>query len=489
VTANILCTLTVFAAILSANPGADSGEVRRSFVTYHATIAAKSGIPPAQKAELDRLDQLAAAAEKAGDHREALRNIAHGMAILQGLVWSPATALSMGLEVTLDHRMWEPGKTVHVTVSERFPHEGEFPEKVPIQAFVRSQNPGVMDAPIKQWGPIDLQKLPWTGEFQVPPIKNEDFYDFELKLPTTAPVLLEWRVAIRVQSGVESRAEAIRQRAERLNAEAKKGSAFSTVLYMANLFHLVDSGSVDSKYVNFRKEFAYANAMLDSLEQGRDPAQQWRGDMHLAYRSKVDETLQPYRLYIPSKYDGKQDVPLVVALHGTGGDENSMFEVYRSNVLQQSAEQFGYLVVCPKGREPASMYREAAEQDVMDVITEVRRQFRVDGKRIYLMGHSMGAYGTWSIAMNHPDMFAALAPVSGGGDPAGLEKIRRIPEFVVHGAADTVVPVKNSRAMVEAAQKLGIELRYKEIVNGDHSAAFVLSVAEIFAWFQGHARN
>ena len=59
------------------------------------------------------------------------RNIAHGMAILQGLVWSPATSLSMGLEATLDHRMWEPGKTVHVTVSERFPHEGEFPEKVP----------------------------------------------------------------------------------------------------------------------------------------------------------------------------------------------------------------------------------------------------------------------------------------------------------------------------------------------------------------------
>ena len=121
--------------------------------------------------------------------------------------------------------------------------------------------------------------------------------------------------------------------------------------------------------------------MLDSLEQGRDPAQQWRGDMHLAYRSKVDETLlQPFRLYIPSTYDGKKDVPLVVALHGTGGDENSMFEAYRSNVLQQSAEKFGYLVVCPKGREPASMFRDAAEQDVMDVIAEVRRQFHVDGK-------------------------------------------------------------------------------------------------------------
>jgi predicted peptidase len=123
------------------------------------------------------------------------------------------------------------------------------------------------------------------------------------------------------------------------------------------------------------------------------------------------------------------------------------------------------------------------------VLAEVRRQFRVDGKRIYLMGHSMGGYGTWSIAMNHPDVFAALAPVSGGGDPAGLEKIRSIPEFVVHGSADTVVPVKNSQIMVDAAKKLGIEVQYKEIAGGDHSGVLLPIVGEIFAWFQTHPKN
>ncbi len=488
-TVRILRPLILFAAVLSASPGPDAGEVRRSFATYQATIASRPGISPAQKSELDRLEQQAKTAEKAGDYRNALRYITHGMAILQGMEWTPATSLSLGLEVTLDHIMWEPGKTVHVTVSEKFPHEGEFTEKVPAQAFLKSVEPGELYAPIKKWEPIDLQKLPWTGEFQVPPIRNENFYGFELKLATTAPVLLEGQVAIRLQSGVESRAEALRQRAEKLNAEAKTGSAFLTVLYVAGLYHLVDSSGVDSKFVNFRKEFDSANGMLDALEHGNDPVQQGHGDMHLAYRSKVDGTLQPYRLYIPSKYDGKKDIPLVIALHGMGGDENTLFEAYRSNVLQQSAEQFGYLVVCPKGRETTSMYTGTAEQDVMDVLADVRRQFRVDGKRIYLMGHSMGGYGTWSIAMNHPDVFAALAPVSGGGDPAGLEKIRRIPEFVVHGSADTVVPVKNSRDMVDAAKKLGIEIQYKEIAGGDHPGAFVPNVADIFAWFQTHPKN
>ena len=61
------------------------------------------------------------------------------------------------------------------------------------------------------------------------------------------------------------------------------------------------------------------------------------------------------------------------------------------------------------------MYRGTAEKDVLDVMADVQHAYRIDATRIYLMGHSMGAYGTWSIAMNHPDLFAALGPISGGG--------------------------------------------------------------------------
>ena len=78
-------------------------------------------------------------------------------------------------------------------------------------------------------------------------------------------------------------------------------------------------------------------------------------------------------------------------------------------------------------------YRGSAEQDVMDVLAEVRRDYKIDPNRIYLMGHSMGAYGTWSIAMAHPELFAALGPISGGGSTAGMAKIRDIPQYVVHG--------------------------------------------------------
>jgi predicted peptidase len=149
-----------------------------------------------------------------------------------------------------------------------------------------------------------------------------------------------------------------------------------------------------------------------------------------------------------------------------------MFDGYHE-ALKREAERVGFIVVCPKGRDTASMYRGTAEQDVVDVIALVERDYRVDSKRVYLMGHSMGGYGTWSVAMNHPELFAALGPISGGGDTSGLAKIRTIPEYVVHGDNDKTVSVLQSRRMVEAGKSLGISITYVEVPGGSH-----VSVAE-----------
>ncbi len=192
------------------------------------------------------------------------------------------------------------------------------------------------------------------------------------------------------------------------------------------------------------------------------------GDIRKAYRSPVDGTLQPYRILISESYKAGKPAPLVVALHGMGGDENSMFDFYGGQ-LKREAERLGFVVVCPKGRDTASMYRGSAEQDVMDVIAETRRDYAIDPDRIYLMGHSMGGYGTWSVAMAHPDVFAALGPISGGGEASGMVKIARIPEYVVHGDDDRTVSVTQSRTMVEAGKKAGADIAYVEVPGGSHA--------------------
>ena len=229
--------------------------------------------------------------------------------------------------------------------------------------------------------------------------------------------------------------------------------------------------------MNFHDEFAAANAILGALEAGKDPFAGKPGDSRRAYRSAVDNTLQPYRLFIPNTYDGSKPAPLVVALHGMGRDENSMFDSYANGLLKREAERVGFIVACPKGRDSASMYRGAAEQDVLDVMADVQRAYRVDVSRVYLMGHSMGAYGTWSTAMNHPELFAALGPISGGGSAAGMVKLRNIPQYVVHGDDDRTVPVTQSRTMVEAGKKAGAEIVYVEVPGGSHTSVVAPSFA------------
>jgi predicted peptidase len=134
------------------------------------------------------------------------------------------------------------------------------------------------------------------------------------------------------------------------------------------------------------------------------------------------------------------------------------------------------------------MYRGAAEQDVLDAMADVEHTYRVDGARIYLMGHSMGAYGTWSIAMNHPEIFAALGPISGGGTPAGMVKISHIPEYVVHGDDDRTVQVTQSRNMVEAGKKAGAEIVYVEVPGGSHVGVAAPAFAGMLEFFARQKR-
>ena len=92
--------------------------------------------------------------------------------------------------------------------------------------------------------------------------------------------------------------------------------------------------------------------------------------------------------------------------------------------------------------------------------------------------------------MSHPDVFAAIAPVSGGSNtPAGMSRIAHIPEIVVHGDHDPTVPVERSRAMVEMGKKLGIELKYVEVPGGDHGSVVSPTFKEVFDWFDTHRRK
>ena len=116
----------------------------------------------------------------------------------------------------------------------------------------------------------------------------------------------------------------------------------------------------------------------------------------------------------------------------------------------------------------------------------------IDDDRVYLMGHSMGGYGAWSIAANNPGIFAAIAPIAGGGTPFSrpkLKAIAHVPWIVVHGEKDPTVSVEESRKMVKAGKELGVEIKYIEVPSGNHGDVVVPAFKDIFDWFDVHKRR
>jgi predicted peptidase len=119
----------------------------------------------------------------------------------------------------------------------------------------------------------------------------------------------------------------------------------------------------------------------------------------------------------------------------------------------------------------------------------VRQQYKIDETRIYLMGHSMGGIGTWKIAPKYPDVWAAIAPFAGSGAPDTLERIRHIPEIVVHGDADPTVNVSGSRAMVARLKALGVEHKYIEVPGGLHSDVVAPNIPAVIDFFDAHKKS
>ena len=476
----------------------DAGMVLRTSVTYR-TQRNSLQLTEEQRRQADQLARDAAQAGQAGKYGDAVRAYYHGLAVMRGVAWTPAYEFAASLQGHLDHAIVEPGKPVAVTLSPLYSSPGMSTKLSASLFLVPLKKSGAAEksaaeksAAEKSLGPaisLDPAATPFSTKVGLPSEAVGD-YTIEVRLapegeslgPAAAPGGLVKTLPVHIEP-LAGLAERLRNRLAQRGAKsgdksgdktadktgARSSPALPSAEYALALYERADRGEVNLAAYHLGDDFARANEILDALDAGRDPFAGRHGDFRKAYRSAVDHTLQPYRLFIPETYGASKANALLIALHGMGGDENIMFDGY-GGALKREAERVGMVVACPKGRDSASMYRDSAEQDVMDVLAEVRRDYDIDPGRIYLMGHSMGAFGAWSIAMSHPDVFAALGPISGGGNPAGMVKIARIPAYVVHGDDDRTVAVTQSRTMVEAGKKAGANIVYVEVPGGSHTS-------------------
>lgn len=245
-------------------------------------------------------------------------------------------------------------------------------------------------------------------------------------------------------------------------------------------------------------------ALLAGLRMPASAQKQPSGPQVLTIYSDVDDSEQPYGLYLPKNFDEHRKYPLVVMLHGALS--NHRLELKRvfgksnlpgENDLEASRyfpkwDDVDYIVVTPFSRGTMG-YQGIAEKDVWDVVADVKRRFPIDEDRTYLTGLSMGGGGTLWIGLTRPDVWAAIAPVCPAPPFGTVERAPNVLHVPVHffqGGADPVVNPEGTRQWRRRLQDLGTKVEYTEYPGVQHNSWENAYADEaIFKWFGQFKRN
>jgi predicted peptidase len=199
-----------------------------------------------------------------------------------------------------------------------------------------------------------------------------------------------------------------------------------------------------------------------------------------------------YLLALPDGYsDDGEAWPLVLFLHGAGerGADLEKLKAHGPPKLIAAGQDIPAIVVSPQC--PEDEFWNGYTDTLLALVDSIEESYNVDPGRIYLTGLSMGGFGTWALAAQAPDRFAAAAPICGGGMLLSAYRIgSRLPVWAFHGDADPVVPVEESRRMVEAVKRRGGEAKltiYPEV--GHDSWTQTYEDREFWEWLFAQARS
>lgn len=508
------------AAVAQALPNLSS--VRVGYNTRKETVKPQGEL----KAQIDQIDKEIQAASRLGQFGEVRRLYAKGTALLAGRPWTDADEYQAALVIRTDRLFVDSSMPYRVRLEQIFQPAIELTRPLSATAALRprtaaapagrggaasapspADRSGAASAPppapaielAKQDGVSrDLRESPFAMDLNVSAVPDGQ-YTLAIEVRDQDRSLGTATLPIAIQKGLDARLQLLEAAAVKAPAAIQ-----ADLRYPGDYIRKINHGLIASTGFNLASEIAAAESTAaTAAKTKKDPFAGRTGDFERHYLLTEANEIMPYRVYVPKSYNGTKTFPLIVALHGLGGTEDSMFDSYGGRI-PVLAEERGYIVVSPLGYrvdgfygsgivsagDPAARRRsELSEQDVMEVLRRTREQYKIDNSRIYLMGHSMGAIGTWAIAAKHPEIWAGLGPISGTGSPATVERMRHIPQIVVHGDNDPTVNVAGSRNMVAEMKKLGVEVKYIEVPGGNHTDIAVPNLPAIFDFFDAHRKQ
>lgn len=218
-----------------------------------------------------------------------------------------------------------------------------------------------------------------------------------------------------------------------------------------------------------------------------------------ALKGYVEQTIQAtiggradqpvkFLLLRPTKIEPNKKYPVILFLHGAGerGSENrGQLRHFPEKMSEPDRrERFPAFVIAPQcpankrwvevnwssGKSTPQTEPTEPMQGAIAALQHVLKAEPTDPARVYLTGLSMGGYGSWDLATRHPDWFAAVVPICGGGDERKAATLKDVPVWAFHGDKDTAVPVARSRAMIEAIRAAGGQPKYSELAGVGHNS-------------------
>jgi poly(3-hydroxybutyrate) depolymerase len=509
-----LCLLAILVASVASAWAQAQPNINLTRVRYN-TLKATTKPDGELKAQIDQIDRELAEATRLGRTGEMRRLFAKGTALLNGRSWTDVDDFDASLILRTNYVVLDSLQPLTVRLEQSFAPQialtqplsaivtiGPFVnpvESVPrrqtnataLPAVARVESPTRAEVGRFKNIPRDLLDSPFLMDLDLSGVADgTHVLDVEVRDGERSLGTVSLRLA--VLNGLDARLRQLEASAATSAADIR-----ADLRYPADYIRKINRGVVELGAFNVTAELAAAEKIASEAKGGKNPFTGRTGGFERHYLLEAAGEIMPYRVYVPTSYNASRPYPLIVALHGLGGTEDSMMEAY-AKVVPTLAEQRGYIVAAPLGFRVDGFYGfslstdanpgdrrrvELSEQDVMEVLKRMRSDYKIDDSRIYLMGHSMGAIGTWSIAAKHPTIWAALAPFSGLGNTATMEMMRHIPQIVVHGDADPTVPVTASRAMVGEMKRLGVDHVYIEVQGGNHIDMVAPNMSKVFDFF------
>lgn len=244
---------------------------------------------------------------------------------------------------------------------------------------------------------------------------------------------------------------------------------------------LLDLADSPTRSIALLTDYAQLIGELDRectmVEAGIDPYADRSGDTWYGVRL-VEEVYFPARVYVPRAVNRQAPMPLVIALHGAGGDENLFMDAYGDGIIKELADEHGFAVVSP---EASPLMDLGVAFDA--IVSLMKALYDIDENRIYVIGHSMGAMMTGSMSASRTDRIAAACWLAG----ASYGKGASIPPTLAIGAElDGLIAPARVKAVVDVAQEAGMDVEYREVADLGHVLMVGYVLPEVIDWLLPH---